>query len=138
MISCSHEKRLIEKVTDDLTMQLEKKMNEKVNTTESEKTAGANHAAAKPAENRQRPKAISSPREVAAVVMARMNMVNAKKDELIIAIKGLTDITQQLTQAYAGQVQRINQLTNRVKAPEEKAGANGVNRQVPAQVKHIA
>jgi glycerol-3-phosphate dehydrogenase len=138
MISCSREKLLIEKVTDDLTMQLEKKMNEQVNTTESEKTAGANHAAAKPAENRQRPKVISSPREVAAVVMARMNMVNAKKDELIIAIKGLTDITQQLTQAYAGQVQRINQLTNRVKGPEEKAGANGVNRQVPAQVKHIA
>jgi hypothetical protein len=96
-------------------------MNEQVKTTEAEKTAGANQAAAKPPENRHRPKAISSPREVAAVVMARMNMVNAKKDELIIAIKGLTDITQQLTQAYAGQVQRINQLTNRVKAPEGKA-----------------
>jgi hypothetical protein len=113
-------------------------MNEQVKATESEKAAVAKQAAVQPAENRQRTKAISHPREVAAVVMAQMNVVNAKKDELTIAIKGLTDITQQLTQAYAGQVQLIEQLTNRIKALEEKAGAKGVNRQAAEQSKQVA
>ena len=113
-------------------------MNEQVKATETEKTAVANQAATRPVENRQRTKAISHPREVAAVVMAQMNMVNAKKDELTIAIKGLTDITQQLTQAYAGQVQLIEQLSKRVKALEEKAGANGVDRQAAAQGNQVA
>ena len=112
-------------------------MNEQVKSTETEKTAVANQAATRPAENRQRTKAISHPREVAAVVMAQMNMVNAKKDELTIAIKGLTDITQQLTQAYAGQVQVIEKLTNRLKALEEKASAHGVNG-AAAQDKRVA
>jgi hypothetical protein len=106
-------------------------------TTESEKSTMANQAAVKPAENRQRTKAVSHPREVAAVVMAQMNLVNAKKDELTIAIKGLTDITQQLTQAYAGQVQVIAQLTNRLKALEGKAGVHGENGLV-AQDKRVA
>ena len=105
--------------------------------TESEKTTVANQPMGKPAENRQRTKAISHPREVAAVVLSQMNRVNAKKDELTIAIKGLADITQQLTQAYAGQVQVIAQLTNRLKALEEKAGARGVNGEA-AQDKRVA
>ena len=113
-------------------------MNDQVKAIESEKATVPNQAAVKPAENRQTPKVISDPRQVAAVVMAQMNRVNAKKDELTIAIKGLTDIAQQLTQAYAGQVQAIEQLTNRLKALEEKAGANGANRQAAAQVRHIA
>ena len=62
---------------------------------------------------------ISDPRQIATVVMARMNLINAKKDELTIAIKGLTDLTQQLVQAYAGQMQVIEQLATRVKALEE-------------------
>lgn len=63
-------------------------------------------------------KVISHPNDVAAVVMAQMNAVNAKKDELTIAIKGLTDITQQLARAYAGQVQVIQQLNTRLKTLE--------------------
>src|SRR4029450_14160165 len=75
---------------------------------------------------RPQPQAISDPRQVAAVVMARMNLINTKKDELTIAIKGLTDLTQQLVQAYAAQMQAIEQLATRLKALEEQAGVSGV------------
>ena len=76
---------------------------------------------------RPQPQPISDPRQIAAVVMARMNLINTKKDELTIAMKGLTDLTQQLLQAYAAQMQVIEQLATRLKAVEEKAGANGVH-----------
>ena len=66
------------------------------------------------------------------MMMARINHINTKKDELTIAIKGLTDLTQQLVQAYAGQMQVIEQLATRVKAVEETAGANGINGQAVA------
>lgn len=121
-------------------------MSEQVKATESEKTSVGNQAADKPAQNqqktnRQNTQVISHPREVAAAVIAQMNMVNVKKDELTIAIKGLTDITQQLARAYAGQVQVIQRLANRVKALEVTTGAtgaNGANPQAAAQGKHAA
>ena len=80
-----------------------------------------------PAAPRPQPQTISDPRQIAAVVMARMNLINTKKDELTIAIKGLMDLTQQLVQAYAGQMQVIEQLAARLKAMEETNGAKGVN-----------
>ena len=67
-------------------------------------------AAPAPAALRPQPQTIADPRQIAAVVLARMNLINTKKDELTIAIKGLTDLTQQLVQAYAGQMQVIEQL----------------------------
>ncbi|MDM0024030.1 hypothetical protein [Variovorax saccharolyticus] len=70
-----------------------------------------------PAEGRS----VSDPRDVAALVLARMNMVNVKKDELTIAIKGLSDITQQLTRAYGEQLKAIAALSQRVKALEAAA-----------------
>jgi hypothetical protein len=104
----------------------------------AEKVAVGSQAADKPAQNQQQTKrpnaqAVSDPREVATVIMARMNMVNAKKDELTIAIKGLSDITQQLANAYAEQVQMIKRLGNRVKALEVTAGANGAHPPAAAQ-----
>ena len=75
----------------------------------------------------QQPQAISDPRQIAAIMMARINHINTKKDELTIAIKGLTDLTQQLVQAYAAQMQVIEQLATRLKAVEETAGAPAVN-----------
>ena len=78
---------------------------------------------------RPQPQPISDPRQIAAVDMARMNLINTKKDELTIAIKGLTDLTQQLVQAYAGQMQVIEQLATRLKTVEEKAGAASMNGQ---------
>src|SRR5262249_40949392 len=85
-----------------------------------------------PAATRPQPNVISDPRQIAAVVMARMNLINAKKDELTIALKGLTDLTQQLVQAYAAQMQVIEQLASRLKAVEETVGAKGVNGQAVA------
>jgi len=81
---------------------------------------------------RPQPQAISDPRQIAAVVLARMNLINTKKDELTIAMKGLTDLTQQLLQAYAAQMQVIEQLATRLKAVEEMAGAKAVNGQAAA------
>ena len=80
-----------------------------------------------PAAPRPQPQAISDPRQIAAIMMARINHINTKKDELTIAIKGLTDLTQQLVQAYAGQMQIIEQLAARVKALEATAGVKGMN-----------
>ena len=85
-----------------------------------------------PTAPRPQPQTIADPRQIAAVLMARMNLINTKKDELTIAIKGLTDLTQQLVQAYAAQMQVIEQLTTRLKAVEETASAKGVNGQAVA------
>ena len=77
----------------------------------------------KPADQKTTHRAVSDPREVASIVMARMNLVNAKKDELAIAIHGLVDITQQLTRTYAEQLLAIEQLRRRVKALEAAAAS---------------
>ena len=87
---------------------------------------------------RQQPAVISDPREIATVVMARMNLINAKKDELSIAIKGLTDLTQQLVRAYAGQMRVIEQITTRLKALEERTASNGVHGHAAAPDTHSA
>jgi hypothetical protein len=100
-------------------------MNKEMKAPESATTAAGRPAAAR----RPNSQMISHPVEVAAALMSRINHVNAKKDELTIAIKGLTDLTQQLSQAYAGQVRAIQQLNDRVKALEAivvaKKSANG-------------
>ena len=91
-----------------------------------------------PTAERQRPAVISDPREIAAVVMARMHLINTKKDELSMAIKGLTDLTQQLVRAYARQMQVIEQLVTRLKALEERTGSNGVHGHAAAPDTHSA
>lgn len=69
-----------------------------------------------------------NPRDVATIVMARMNMVNTKKDELTIAIKGLSDLTQQLARAYAEQMQVLEGLGQRVRVLEGAGtGRNGAS-----------
>lgn len=80
--------------------------------------ATAGQPAAQAGDQKAARRAISDPREVATVVMARMNQVNVKKDELAMAINGLVDITQQLTKTYAAQLVAIEQLRRRVKALE--------------------
>lgn len=67
---------------------------------------------------------VSDPRDVATLVMSRMSMVNAKKDELTIAIKGLSDVTQQLAHAYGEQMKAIEKLVKRVKALEAAGAAD--------------
>jgi hypothetical protein len=102
-------------------------MSEQVTPSEATTQPAAAHpAAAKAAEQKPARRAISDPRDVATVVMARMNLVNTKKDELTMAINGLVDMTQQLTRTYAEQLLAIEQLRRRVKALEG-AGAAGAS-----------
>lgn len=66
-------------------------------------------------------RAVFEPQAFAALIMARMNRVNAKKDELTIAIKGLADITQHLARVYADQLVTIERLKRRVNELEPQA-----------------
>ena len=68
-----------------------------------------------------RPRPLTHPQDVMALVLRQVDAVNATKDELTIALKGLMDLTKQLAQAYAAQVHAIQGLQGRVKALEEKA-----------------
>ena len=68
-----------------------------------------------------RPRVLTHPQDVMALVLRQIDAVNATKDELTIALKGLMDLTKQLAQAYAAQVQAIQGLQGRIKALEEKA-----------------
>jgi len=69
------------------------------------------------------PRVISDPNDVASLVLMQVDAVNAKKDELTIAIKGLTDLTKQLVRAYGEHTKTIQRLQERVKALEEKSKA---------------
>ena len=69
-----------------------------------------------------RPRTLTHPQDVMALVLRQVDAVNATKDELTIALKGLMDLTKQLAQAYAAQVQAIQGLQRRVTALEASAG----------------
>ena len=53
--------------------------------------------------------------------MPEVDAVNAKKDELTIAIKGLADLTKQLVRAYGEHTKTIQRLQERIRVLEEKA-----------------
>lgn len=72
--------------------------------------------------NGAKQRVISNPNDVASLVLAQLNHVNGKKDELTIAIKGLADTTQQLVRAYAEHTRTIQQLSERVKVLEGEGG----------------
>ncbi len=63
---------------------------------------------------------ISTPNDVAGLVMMQIDAVNTKKDELTIAVKGLTDTSKQLVRAYAEHAKAIQKLQQRIKQLEEK------------------
>lgn len=90
--------------------------NETSTRTNSDKTIpGKQH----PASARQ-PRVISNPNDVASLVLMQVDAVNAKKDELTIAIKGLADFVKQLVRAYAANAQAIKKLQMRVQALEKE------------------
>lgn len=62
---------------------------------------------------------ISDPKEVAQLVMMRIDHVNSKKDELTIAVKALADTAKQLTGTYARQQAQIEKLAKRVEELEK-------------------
>jgi len=63
---------------------------------------------------------ISRPEDVAAMVFMQIDQVNARKDDLTIAIKGLSDFTRQLVKAYGEHTKAIQQLQQRVRELEIK------------------
>lgn len=86
------------------------------NPTPSQKTRGNG----KPATQNAKPRVISNPNDVASLVLMQVDAVNAKKDDLTIAIKGLADTAKQLTRAYAQQQQVIAKLAKRLEELENK------------------
>lgn len=77
---------------------------------------------AKPGEHAKQGRAISDPREVAQLVMMRIDHVNAQKDELTIAVKALADTAKQLVSVYANQQTQIAKLAKRVQELENAKG----------------
>jgi len=64
-------------------------------------------------------RAISDPKEVAQLVMMRIDQVNSRKDELTIAVKSLADTAKQLVSVYAKQQAQIEQLVKKVEELEK-------------------
>lgn len=62
---------------------------------------------------------ISDPNEVATIVLMQIDAVNDRKNDLTIALKGLTDITKQLMRSYSDHTLAIRSLQARVKELEE-------------------
>jgi hypothetical protein len=73
-----------------------------------------------PTERTPKPRVVSDPQDVANLVLMQIDAINTKKDDLTIAIKGLSDLTKQLAHAYAGQAQATKKLQERVKELESK------------------
>jgi hypothetical protein len=63
---------------------------------------------------------ISDPKDVAQLVMMRIDHVNSKKDELTIAVKALADTAKQLVSVYAKQQAQIEKLAKKVEELEGK------------------
>jgi predicted DNA-binding ArsR family transcriptional regulator len=89
-------------------------------TTESTTASKTEKKNGQPTTNPGKPRAISSPNDVASLVLMQIDQVNAKKDDLTTAIKGLADTAKQLTRAYAQQQQVIAKLAKRVQELEQR------------------
>ena len=92
-------------------------------------------AAAQAAAPRQ-PRVVSRPEDVAGLVLMQIDLVNARKDDLTIAIKGLSDLTRQLVRAYGENVQTIEQLQSKVKkmaTPEKPASPSSNGKRKPSR-----
>ena len=77
-------------------------------------------AAAQQAAAGQQPRVVSRPEDVAGLVLMQIDLVNARKDDLTIAIKGLSDLTRQLVRAYGENMQTIDQLQSRLKKTDRE------------------
>ncbi len=93
-------------------------------------------AAAALAANPQQPRVVSRPEDVAGLVLMQIDLVNARKDDLTIAIKGLSDLTRQLVRAYGENVRTIEQLQSKVKKAgnsEKSAGSSSNGKRKPSR-----
>ena len=64
---------------------------------------------------KEAPRVVSRPEDVAGLVFMQIDQVNAKKDDLTIAVKGLSDFTRQLVKAYGEHTNAIQRLQQRVR-----------------------
>lgn len=90
----------------------------------TETTTGPNGDKVKQSKQRptvNKPRVISNPNDVASLVLMQIDAVNAKKDDLTIAIKGLADLAKQLVRAYAQNMQAIKKLQMRIQALEKES-----------------
>ena len=62
---------------------------------------------------------ITDPKDVAQLVLMQIDNVNAKKDDLTIAVKGLADTAKQLVRVYAQQQAQISKLAKRIEDLEK-------------------
>jgi hypothetical protein len=76
----------------------------------------------KAGEQARQGRAISDPREVAQLVMMRVDHVNSTKDELTIAVKALADTAKQLAGIYANQQAQIATLAKQVEELKKAGG----------------
>ena len=65
---------------------------------------------------------ISNPKDVAQLVLMQIDKVNATKDDLTIAVKGLADTAKQLVRVYAQQQNQITKLSKRLEELEKNQG----------------
>ena len=70
----------------------------------------------------QKQRVVSDPSDVASLVLMQIDAVNSKKDDLTLAIKGLSDLTKQLVRAYAENAKAIQALQEKVKELEASKG----------------
>jgi hypothetical protein len=98
-------------------------MNESMQTPQGTPAQAAPQTAATP-QGQPQQRAVSDPREVAAMVMTRLQQAQARRDEAGKSFDDVVDIARQLTRAYARQVLVIEQLRRRLKALEASAAAN--------------
>ena len=75
----------------------------------------------------QQPRVVSRPEDVAGLVLMQIDLVNARKDDLTIAIKGLSDLTRQLVRAYGENTQTIEQLQSQVKKMERSGRSSSAS-----------
>ncbi len=92
------------------------KMKEEV----QEETNLQTESTAKQGGGKAKPRVISNPNEVANLVMMQIDNVNSKKDDLTIALKGLTDVSKQLVRAYGENMNVIASMQKRIKELEDK------------------
>ena len=87
-------------------------------STEMPRTNGSVQSTAAPGNNSAGARVVSDPNEVANIVLMQIDAVNDRKNDLTISVKGLTDLTKQLTRVYSEQIVTIRQLQKRIQILE--------------------
>lgn len=92
----------------------------KKNKRSEEKGEGPSSPDNQKESEKEAPRVVSRPEDVAGLVFMQIDQVNAKKDELTIAVKGLSDFTRQLVKAYGEHTKAIQRLQQRVRDLENE------------------